>query len=80
MILQNQFLEAFVVLLKWLPSKMEYIFIVNHDGGKFVIWCVNQYFQGPEIQWKYDLVKSTGNPRKSAQGGITGLGGQNEQK
>ena len=22
----------------------------------------------------------TGNPRKSAQGGITGLGGQNEQK
>ena len=23
---------------------------------------------------------STGNPRKSAQGGITGLGGQNEQK
>ena len=36
-----------------------YIFIVNHDRGKFVIWCVNQYFQGPEIQWKYYFVKSS---------------------
>ena len=26
------------------------------------------------------IVIITGNPRKSAQGGITGLGGQNEQK
>ena len=26
------------------------------------------------------FVLTTGNPRKSAQGGITGLGGQNEQK
>ena len=25
-------------------------------------------------------LRATGNPRKSAQGGITGLGGQNEQK
>ena len=44
---------------KWPPTKMDFILFNFLIITESQIWCLNQYFQGPEIQWEHYLANSS---------------------
>ena len=44
---------------KWSPTKMELIKLYFIIITKRQIWCLSQYFQGPEIQWERYVANSS---------------------